>query len=48
MKERTAYHFMPEKKHFWTIYVIKDKENSVNKAKTQEYAIGINLFKAVY
>lgn len=39
---------MPEKKHFWTIYVIKDKENSVNKAKTQEYAIGINLFKAVY
>lgn len=48
VKERTAYHFMPEKKHFWTIYVIKDKANSVNKAKIQEDAIGINLFKAVY
>lgn len=45
---RTAsYHFMPEKS-FWTIYVIKVKNNSVNKAKIQEYAIGINLFKAVY
>lgn len=41
---------MPERKCFWTIYVVKDKKktNSVNKAKIQEYAIGINLFKAVY
>lgn len=40
--------FHARKKCFWTIYVIKDKNNSVNKAKIQEYAIGINLFKAVY
>lgn len=46
-KQRTANHFMPEK-NVSELYVIKDKTNSVNKAKIQEYAIGINLFKAVY
>lgn len=37
---------MPEKKIF--LNYLCNKEKSVNKAKIQEYAIGINLFKAVY